>query len=149
MHQAGKLLREVLRDTLKTFVPQSCAPGVLQLKLLSAKLLFSWQILAIGFQMQTARLPVSLPQVGKYKERGCWVHFQRDWCLYQLFYLPGVSERWFRGQGRSICGYLNTGPIHLWSDTPWGPLVCCIWGALGCSAPVLHDDLNLVSPAKT
>lgn len=31
MHQAGKLLREVLRDTLN--VPQSCAPGVLQLKL--------------------------------------------------------------------------------------------------------------------
>lgn len=73
MHQAGKLLREeVLRDTLKTFVPQSCAPGVLQLKLCLPKPLSSVdRILAIGFQMQTARLPVSLPRVGKYKERGC------------------------------------------------------------------------------
>lgn len=53
MHQAGKLLREeVLRDTLKTFVPQSCAPGVLQLKLCLPKPLSSVdRILAIGFHM--------------------------------------------------------------------------------------------------
>lgn len=41
MHQAGKLLRAVLRDKLKTFVPQSCTPGVLQLKLCLRKPLSS------------------------------------------------------------------------------------------------------------
>lgn len=150
MHQAGKLLREeVLRDTLN--VPQSCAPGVLQLKLCPPKPLSSvdrsW-LLGSKYKLQGSQS--AYQGWANTRKEGAEAIFSGTDVSIQLFYLPGVFKRWFQGQGRSICGYLNTGPIHLWSDTSWGPLVCCgLSGALGCSAPVLHDDLNLVSPAKT
>lgn len=95
--------------------------------------------------MQTARLPASLLRVGKYKERGCWVHFQKDWCLHSALFPSWSFLEMVSGSGQEqYLWYLSTGPIHLWSDIPWGPLVCCgLWGALGCSAPVLHNGPGL------
>lgn len=138
MHQEGKLLREeVLRDTLKLLflravIQESCNWNSVSAKPLSS-VGRSW-LLVSNCKLQGSQ-PACWGWANTRKE-GAESIFRGTDVSIQLFSLPGVSERWFLGQGRStVCGYLNIGPIHLWADTPWGPLVCCgLWGASGCSA---------------
>lgn len=113
MHQKGKLLREeVLRDTLN--VPQSCAPGVLQLKPCLPEPLStvdrSW---LLGSKCKLQGSQSAYQGWANTRKEGAESIFRGTDVSIQLFYLPGVSKRWFRSQGRSTCGYLNIGPIHL------------------------------------
>lgn len=128
MHQEGKLLREeMLRyrlSFLRAVIQESC-----NWKFVSAR-----PVSSVGrswLLVSKCKLQGSQPACWGWantRKVGAESIFRRTDVSIQLFSLPGISGRWFLGQGRSnICGYLSIGPIHSWSDIPWGPLPCLLW----------------------
>jgi len=77
--------------------------------------------------MQTARLSANLLRVGKYKERGCWVHFQRDWCLYSALFPSWSFWEMVSGSGQEQ--YLWVPEYWAYSFVSWCTLrtSCLLW----------------------